>query len=358
METPDNNEFIDRIRTDPQLSEIQSKIDTENFTDIQARAEQRALNSQSDNETDKLMAMADISSVHRIDNPVLKQKAMEHMAQVSIEYPAYKEALEKVASPSTIEQIAALAAAHQVEIEIPEKAQQKEQPKENTENTQQVAHNIVESDEILTASQPDIKAIVPPDIEQNFLRVGDKFYHLKNPDKVAFEDKGNKLETESNNEQIAETMVRIAKARGWDEIKVSGSETFRREAWLEAASQGMHVKGYTPNEQDKAVLAQRQSSTEQISEPENEKKAKIFASETPENAVERYPELAGAVALAAAFDKKAEADGLSPEQRAIGAERTRQNIANRIERGDIPEIKIKAEVEVEISRQEETELSR
>ena len=79
---------------------------------------------------------------------------------------------------------------------------------------------------------------------------------------------------------------------------------------------------------------------------------------TSENVVEKYPELAGAVALAAAFDKKAEADGLSPEQRAIGAERTRQNIANRIERGDIPDIKIKAEVEVEISRQEETELSR
>ena len=48
-----------------------------------------------------------------------------------------------------------------------------------------------------------------------------------------------------------------AEARGWDEIKVSGTETFRKEVWLEAASRGMHVKGYVPSEQDKAELAKR-----------------------------------------------------------------------------------------------------
>ena len=94
---------------------------------------------------------------------------------------------------------------------------------------------------------------------KRYLRVGDKFYHPKNTDLVAFEDKGNKLETRSDSEQIAESMVRIAEARGWDEIKVSGSETFRREVWLEAASRGMQVKGYTPSEQDKAQLAKRAS---------------------------------------------------------------------------------------------------
>ncbi|MCW8166993.1 hypothetical protein D8B22_19135, partial [Verminephrobacter aporrectodeae subsp. tuberculatae] len=118
--------------------------------------------------------------------------------------------------------------------------------------------NQVESDEIFTAQQQDNRPVVPPEIERQYLRVGSKFYHPKNTDLVAFEDKGNKLETRSNSERIAKNLVRIAQSRGWDEIKVSGSETFRREAWLEAAARGMHVKGYTPSDQDLAALAKLQ----------------------------------------------------------------------------------------------------
>ena len=135
----------------------------------------------------------------------------------------------------------------------------KTRPRSQSATGTKASDNTVESDEIFTASQADIKPLVPQDIEKQYLRVGGTFYHPKNTDVVAFEDKGNKLETRSNSEHIAESMVRIAEARGWDEIKVSGSETFRREVWLEAASRGMQVKGYTPSEQDKAQLAKRAS---------------------------------------------------------------------------------------------------
>lgn len=50
--------------------------------------------------------------------------------------------------------------------------------------------NKLESDKIFTASQADVKPLVPPEIEKQYLRVGDKFYHPKNTDLVAFEDKG------------------------------------------------------------------------------------------------------------------------------------------------------------------------
>ncbi|MDG5824414.1 hypothetical protein MRX58_12935 (plasmid) [Xylella fastidiosa subsp. pauca] len=123
-----------------------------------------------------------------------------------------------------------------------------------------VPGNNLESDEIFTANQKDVKLVVPSEIEMQYLHVGEKFYHPKNTSLVAFEDKGNKLETKSNSEAIAQSMVRIAEARGWDEIKVSGSEVFRKEVWLEAASRGMHVKGYSPSEQDKAELAKRAAS--------------------------------------------------------------------------------------------------
>lgn len=186
----------------------------------------------------------------------------------------------------------------------------------------------------------------------------------------------NKLETKSNSEAIAESMVRIAEARGWDEIKVSGSEAFRKEVWLEAASRGMHVKGYSPSEQDKAELAKRGASVEankpfrareneadkttakpadapkpepkaEADKPDSpgKKLAQVFATETAVEAVKKHPELAGAAAAVAAMDKKAESDGLTPEQRAIVAARVRQNVMNSIERGDIPQVKVKEEKE-------------
>ncbi|ALR05472.1 hypothetical protein XFPR_12040 (plasmid) [Xylella fastidiosa] len=254
-----------------------------------------------------------------------------------------------------------------------------------------VPGNNLESDEIFTANQKDVKLVVPPEIEMQYLHVGEKFYHPKNTSLVAFEDKGNKLETKSNSEAIAQSMVRIAEARGWDEIKVSGSEVFRKEVWLEAASRGMHVKGYSPSEQDKAELAKRAASVktnkvEQDNQPfrareneankttatatpepkveaekpesHNKKLAQVFALETPVEAVKKHPELAGAFAAEAAMNKKAESDGLTPEQLAFVAARVRQNVMNSIERGHIPQIKIKEEVEVKLDAKQEKELTR
>ena len=241
---------------------------------------------------------------------------------------------------------------------------------------QEPGSNGVESDEIFTATQAETKPVVPPDIEQQYLRVGDKFYHPKNTDLVAFEDKGNKLETKSNSEAIAESMVRIAEARGWDEIKVTGSETFRKEVWLEAASRGMHIKGYSPSEQDKAELAKRVSASESNkiekdnkpfrareneaeaapADSKNKRMAETFANASPAAAVKEYPELAGAATAAAAIGKKAEADGLTPTQRAVVDARVKHNIVNSIERGEIPEVKVKEEVQLQ--RETEREYAR
>lgn len=259
-----------------------------------------------------------------------------------------------------------------------------------TNNEKGASANKVESDEIFTATQSDIKLAVPSDIEKQYLRVGDKFYHSKNTELVAFEDKGNKLETKSNSENIAESMVRIAEARGWDEIKVSGSETFRKEVWLEAASRGMHVKGYTPSEQDKAELGKRTSEfeankiekenkpfrvrekeaeeTKQAETPKpdtaNKRMADTFAKESTIDAVKQHPELAGAAAAVAVINKQIDvaitADGreFTPQEKAILNARVRQNVVNSIERGEIPEVKMKEDVEVKREVKEEKEYTR
>ena len=336
---------------------------------------------------------------------------------------------------------------------------------------------------VASADQKTASLAVPPEIERQYLRVGNKFYHPKNKDTMVFEDKGNKLETKLSSEQVAASMVAIAAARGWDDIKISGTEPFRREVWLVAAARGMRVKGYTPSELDKAELAKRSqgietnrivkdearqqaraesgvnvqpSSTTATTVPEtqsgksvgseqeqrasagvilvehgpapylhdknnsasyfvttrhidsseknttwgidleraisdsgakigevvtlqnegrkpvtvteyvrdkdgnivdshekithrnswnvtNVSRAEAFKSESPEESVKKHPELAGAHAALAAIERKAEADGLSAQQRAVVRARAQQNIVNSIERGDLPEIKINEE---------------
>lgn len=283
-----------------------------------------------------------------------------------------------------------------------------------------VKGNRVESDEVFTAEKRDVQPIVPPEVDQKYLQVGSKFYYPKT-ENVAFEDKGNKLETQSKSEAVAESMVRTAQARGWDEIKVSGSETFRREVWLEAASRNMEVKGYLPSDIDLAVLAKRQhksahakaadqggedfrareneaavrqpdrpvpgeanvgvstagsadfrarENTAQTSQPAqalqpsaeqtlNSKRAETIKRElSPEAGTQTHPELAGSYAIAAAIDKKAEADGLSPEARSIVAARARQNIANSIERGELPQARRIETVEVKKTVEEERGVAR
>ncbi|PAB33106.1 hypothetical protein CC202_09470 [Pseudomonas savastanoi] len=94
---------------------------------------------------------------------------------------------------------------------------------------------------------------VPGHVKERFIQVDNKFYF---PDKThAFDDKGQKLSTKSENQQVIASLVDIAKARGWDKVTVRGTEEFRRAAWLEASMNGLEVSGYKPTAIEKAHLA-------------------------------------------------------------------------------------------------------
>ena len=66
----------------------------------------------------------------------------------------------------------------------------------------------------------------------------------------AFRDQGRRLVTSSESEEVVRDLVAIARYRGWSHVHVTGSETFRRAAWLEAGRQGLEVRGYRPSERD------------------------------------------------------------------------------------------------------------
>lgn len=73
--------------------------------------------------------------------------------------------------------------------------------------------------------------------------------------------------------------------------------------------------------------------------------SRTWATKTPEEAAEKYPELAAAVAITAAIDKKAEVEGYSPMHRAAIVERMRRNIEKSIQKGNIPSDKDKESIE-------------
>lgn len=120
--------------------------------------------------------------------------------------------------------------------------------------------NEIDNDDIFgdRSQKTQYRAILPKEIEQSYLRVGNKFHYNAKPELQAFEDKGNKLETTSNSEHVAADLVKIANARGWGDIKVRGTDEFKRQVWLEASIKGIGVTGYKPTDADRALLEKKQ----------------------------------------------------------------------------------------------------
>lgn len=138
------------------------------------------------------------------------------------------------------------------------------------------------------------------------------------------------------NPELSEQYKNIIEREKAEKEKAEQQRKAQQEAAREKVIQEVKVK-----------LAEQAAKEQAMKSGKYKKMAETFATETPTEAVKKYPELAGAVAAVVMLDKKAEADGLSPPQRAIIAARIRQNIANSIERGNIPEVKLKEEVKIE-----------
>ena len=54
-------------------------------------------------------------------------------------------------------------------------------------------------------------------------------------------------------------MLAIAEARGWAEVKVTGSAEFRREVWIEAQARGVVAQGYNPTDPERQEAERRRA---------------------------------------------------------------------------------------------------
>jgi Large polyvalent protein-associated domain 7 len=95
--------------------------------------------------------------------------------------------------------------------------------------------------------------IVPRAVASNYNELDGKFF-AKDSQRLMFEDKGKSLATSTDDKKAVADMVALAKSKNWSEFQLSGSKDFRREAWLQAESQGIKTRGYTPKDGDLAAL--------------------------------------------------------------------------------------------------------
>ena len=75
---------------------------------------------------------------------------------------------------------------------------------------------------------------------------------------VAFVDAGKTLQTSLNDKETIRAMVEVATAKNWKEVTLTGTDDFKRAAWLEARLNGLEVRGYEARDADKQLLAELQ----------------------------------------------------------------------------------------------------
>ena len=97
--------------------------------------------------------------------------------------------------------------------------------------------------------------LIPDHVRKRFIQVGHRYYFSDGAH--AFTDRGTRLVTPSENTEVVKSLIAIAEARGWQEISVTGTDRFRKEAWVAASALGLKVRGYTPTEFERAHLARK-----------------------------------------------------------------------------------------------------
>lgn len=87
---------------------------------------------------------------------------------------------------------------------------------------------------------------------QDTLNGRDQYFLRDAQRTLAFTDSGKTLRTERDDPAIAQSMVALAAAKGWDTLTLKGTTEFRRAAWLAASARGLQTRGFTPQAVDRA----------------------------------------------------------------------------------------------------------
>lgn len=101
----------------------------------------------------------------------------------------------------------------------------------------------------------DLNYRIPPEsIASRYVVADGKYLSIANHTTEIFRDGGKKISTAKTDMQTINDMLEVAKEKGWDGIKISGSKEFKSLMYVMAESQGIRTSGYRPTKEDLALL--------------------------------------------------------------------------------------------------------
>jgi len=76
-----------------------------------------------------------------------------------------------------------------------------------------------------------------------------------------------RITTRLDDRQTVSAMLDLAQARGWRSVKLRGTDSFRREAWVQAQVRGMQTEGYQPKATDMQEAQRRTVAATPVAQP-------------------------------------------------------------------------------------------
>jgi hypothetical protein len=176
------------------------------------------------------------------------------------------------------------------------------------------------------------------------IRIGDVFIgqteyrHRGDPSRIAFTESAFRLSTDNNSPSVARSMVDVAEARGWQALRVSGNDDFKRMVWLEASLRDVRTIGYEAVPGDRELLA-KEREARQLNRIEPLAPAVNSASPVlPAKQSERGG--GGRKAVLAALEAVLVAKNVAERQRQAVMAAAAENLAIRVRNGETHRVKV------------------
>jgi len=193
----------------------------------------------------------------------------------------------------------------------------------------------------------------------HYQKDGNAFRSAHIPDKVEFVDRVNRMHAYRPVSAFTiRTLVETAQRRGWQALSMTGDKAFRSHVYVEAASRGMAVKGYTPTEKDADLVKNRADRAAARGNPLVQEFVNAADAKAVKAAIKQHPELKDAFATMVAVATMAESiDSKKGAENFVGMMRDR--IALALHRGEkMPEVKVREDRGKEQAPAKNTDLSR
>jgi hypothetical protein len=84
----------------------------------------------------------------------------------------------------------------------------------------------------------------------------ERFFRDHRAAEPMFRDRGGSLVSAQAYPDAVADMLKIARHRGWEQVRVTGDPAFRREVWIQAQALGLEVRGHRPRERDRQAAGQ------------------------------------------------------------------------------------------------------